>query len=156
MLPFPTATGWAPVAQSSAVIFPSWANLMWLDKERKKKKKEFTQGFFKSVYLVLFWKSSCEINSKKPFRAYWLSLQNSFTPIYKTNHLYCDLLSAGDHQIVQLYLKSKETGLAFANTSFVFYNCSVHKSWVHVYLCFRWLHIDLILKCKLLALLMYT
>uniref|UniRef100_A0AAQ4R6W2 Plexin A4 n=1 Tax=Gasterosteus aculeatus aculeatus TaxID=481459 RepID=A0AAQ4R6W2_GASAC len=33
-----------------------------------------------------------------------------------------------DHQIVQLYLKSKETGLAFANTSFVFYNCSVHKS----------------------------
>lgn len=35
---------------------------------------------------------------------------------------------AGDHQIVQLYLKSKETGLAFANTSFVFYNCSVHKS----------------------------
>uniref|UniRef100_A0A672LKU0 Plexin-A4-like n=1 Tax=Sinocyclocheilus grahami TaxID=75366 RepID=A0A672LKU0_SINGR len=27
-----------------------------------------------------------------------------------------------------LYLKSKETGLAFANTSFVFYNCSVHKS----------------------------
>ncbi|TRY82599.1 hypothetical protein DNTS_006578 [Danionella cerebrum] len=34
----------------------------------------------------------------------------------------------GDHQIVQLYLKSKETGLAFANTSFVFYNCSVHKS----------------------------
>ncbi len=36
----------------------------------------------------------------------------------------------GDHQIVQLYLKSKETGLAFANASFVFYNCSVHKSWV--------------------------
>ncbi|KAK1166950.1 plexin-A4 [Acipenser oxyrinchus oxyrinchus] len=34
----------------------------------------------------------------------------------------------GDHQIVQLYLKSKETGLAFANTSFVFYNCSVHNS----------------------------
>lgn len=34
----------------------------------------------------------------------------------------------GDHQIVQLYLKSKETGLAFANASFVFYNCSVHKS----------------------------
>ncbi|MEQ2297356.1 hypothetical protein AMECASPLE_034068, partial [Ameca splendens] len=33
-----------------------------------------------------------------------------------------------DHQIVQLYLRSKETGLAFANTSFVFYNCSVHKS----------------------------
>lgn len=40
----------------------------------------------------------------------------------------CDLFSAGDHQIVQLFLKSKETGLAFANTSFVFYNCSVHKS----------------------------
>ncbi|XP_061571220.1 collagen alpha-1(VII) chain-like [Cololabis saira] len=35
---------------------------------------------------------------------------------------------SSDHQIVQLYLKSKETGLAFANTSFVFYNCSVHKS----------------------------
>ncbi|KAK7895344.1 hypothetical protein WMY93_020669 [Mugilogobius chulae] len=35
---------------------------------------------------------------------------------------------AEDHQIVQLYLKSKETGLIFANTSFVFYNCSVHKS----------------------------
>ncbi|KAG2460092.1 PLXA4 protein, partial [Polypterus senegalus] len=34
----------------------------------------------------------------------------------------------GDHQIVQLYLKSKETGLAFANTSFVFFNCSVHNS----------------------------
>ncbi|XP_062311254.1 plexin-A4-like [Osmerus eperlanus] len=34
----------------------------------------------------------------------------------------------GDHQIVQLYLRSKETGLAFANTSFVFYDCSVHMS----------------------------
>uniref|UniRef100_A0AAY4CRP6 Sema domain-containing protein n=1 Tax=Denticeps clupeoides TaxID=299321 RepID=A0AAY4CRP6_9TELE len=39
-----------------------------------------------------------------------------------------ELPLARDHQIVQLYLKSKETGLAFANTSFVFYNCSVHKS----------------------------
>ncbi|KAF5896144.1 plexin-A4, partial [Clarias magur] len=38
------------------------------------------------------------------------------------------VVEQGDHQIVQLYLKSKETGLAFANTSFVFYNCSVHKS----------------------------
>uniref|UniRef100_A0A8C1NFA2 Plexin A4 n=1 Tax=Cyprinus carpio TaxID=7962 RepID=A0A8C1NFA2_CYPCA len=38
------------------------------------------------------------------------------------------VVDQGDHQIVQLYLKSKETGLAFANTSFVFYNCSVHKS----------------------------
>ncbi|XP_066561226.1 plexin-A4 [Amia ocellicauda] len=38
------------------------------------------------------------------------------------------IIDKGDHQIVQLYLKSKETGLAFANTSFVFYNCSVHKS----------------------------
>uniref|UniRef100_A0A8C1WHW8 Plexin A4 n=1 Tax=Cyprinus carpio TaxID=7962 RepID=A0A8C1WHW8_CYPCA len=38
------------------------------------------------------------------------------------------IVEQGDHQIVQLYLKSKETGLAFANTSFVFYNCSVHKS----------------------------
>ncbi|KAI1882012.1 hypothetical protein AGOR_G00246290 [Albula goreensis] len=34
----------------------------------------------------------------------------------------------GDHQAVQLYLKSKETGMPFANTSFVFYNCSVHKA----------------------------
>uniref|UniRef100_A0A671RFG1 Plexin-A4-like n=1 Tax=Sinocyclocheilus anshuiensis TaxID=1608454 RepID=A0A671RFG1_9TELE len=40
----------------------------------------------------------------------------------------CIVVDQGDHQIVQLYLKSKETGLAFANTSFVFYNCSVHKS----------------------------
>uniref|UniRef100_A0A672LJZ4 Plexin-A4-like n=1 Tax=Sinocyclocheilus grahami TaxID=75366 RepID=A0A672LJZ4_SINGR len=40
----------------------------------------------------------------------------------------CSRLQRSDHQIVQLYLKSKETGLAFANTSFVFYNCSVHKS----------------------------
>ncbi|MED6254306.1 Plexin-A4 [Ataeniobius toweri] len=38
------------------------------------------------------------------------------------------IVDKGDHQIVQLYLRSKETGLAFANTSFVFYNCSVHKS----------------------------
>ncbi|AWO98076.1 putative plexin-A4 [Scophthalmus maximus] len=38
------------------------------------------------------------------------------------------IVDKGDHQIVQLFLKSKETGLAFANTSFVFYNCSVHKS----------------------------
>ncbi|XP_061107198.1 plexin-A4 [Conger conger] len=38
------------------------------------------------------------------------------------------IFDKGDHQIVQLYLKSKETGLAFVNTSFVFYNCSVHKS----------------------------
>eukprot|EP00064_Thunnus_orientalis_P005180 superscaffoldBa00000497_g5194 len=38
------------------------------------------------------------------------------------------IVDKGDHQIVQLYLKSKETGLAFARTSFVFYNCSVHKS----------------------------
>nr|XP_014342504.1 PREDICTED: plexin-A4-like [Latimeria chalumnae] len=34
----------------------------------------------------------------------------------------------GDHQKVQLYLKSKETGMNFASTSFVFYNCSVHSS----------------------------
>ncbi|KAG7454615.1 hypothetical protein MATL_G00261630 [Megalops atlanticus] len=38
------------------------------------------------------------------------------------------VVSKGDHQVIQLYLKSKETGLAFANTSFVFYNCSVHRS----------------------------
>lgn len=47
---------------------------------------------------------------------------------YQTINFDYDLFSLGDHQIVQLYLKSKETGLAFANTSFVFYNCSVHKS----------------------------
>nr|XP_033814619.1 plexin-A4 [Geotrypetes seraphini]XP_033814620.1 plexin-A4 [Geotrypetes seraphini] len=34
----------------------------------------------------------------------------------------------GDHQVVQLQLKSKETGMIFATTSFVFYNCSVHNS----------------------------
>ncbi|XP_029471016.1 plexin-A4 isoform X1 [Rhinatrema bivittatum] len=34
----------------------------------------------------------------------------------------------GDHQVVQLQLKSKETGMTFATTSFVFYNCSVHNS----------------------------
>ncbi|NWT56401.1 PLXA4 protein, partial [Erythrocercus mccallii] len=34
----------------------------------------------------------------------------------------------GDHHIVQLQLKSKETGMTFASTSFVFYNCSVHNS----------------------------
>uniref|UniRef100_A0A8B9C3A6 Plexin A4 n=1 Tax=Anser brachyrhynchus TaxID=132585 RepID=A0A8B9C3A6_9AVES len=33
-----------------------------------------------------------------------------------------------DHHIVQLQLKSKETGMTFASTSFVFYNCSVHNS----------------------------
>uniref|UniRef100_A0A674IYI4 Plexin A4 n=1 Tax=Terrapene triunguis TaxID=2587831 RepID=A0A674IYI4_9SAUR len=36
--------------------------------------------------------------------------------------------SPGDHHIVQLQLKSKETGMTFASTSFVFYNCSVHNS----------------------------
>ncbi|KAM5172039.1 plexin-A4-like [Mantella aurantiaca] len=34
----------------------------------------------------------------------------------------------GDHHIVQLQLKSKETGMTFASTNFVFYNCSVHNS----------------------------
>uniref|UniRef100_A0A4W3IM62 Plexin A4 n=2 Tax=Callorhinchus milii TaxID=7868 RepID=A0A4W3IM62_CALMI len=38
------------------------------------------------------------------------------------------LIDKGDHQVVQLYLKSKETGITFASTSFVFYNCSVHHS----------------------------
>ncbi|XP_041058652.1 plexin-A4 isoform X1 [Carcharodon carcharias] len=38
------------------------------------------------------------------------------------------LTDKGDHQIVQLHLKSKETGMTFASTSFVFYNCSVHHS----------------------------
>ncbi|XP_059843060.1 plexin-A4 isoform X1 [Hypanus sabinus] len=38
------------------------------------------------------------------------------------------LTDEGDHQVVQLRLKSKETGMTFASTSFVFYNCSVHHS----------------------------
>ncbi|KAJ8386075.1 hypothetical protein AAFF_G00177640 [Aldrovandia affinis] len=38
------------------------------------------------------------------------------------------VVDKGDHQAIELYLTSKETGVAFANTSFVFYNCSVHKS----------------------------
>uniref|UniRef100_A0A8D1BUJ8 Plexin A4 n=1 Tax=Sus scrofa TaxID=9823 RepID=A0A8D1BUJ8_PIG len=37
-------------------------------------------------------------------------------------------LPTGDHHVVQLQLKSKETGMTFASTSFVFYNCSVHNS----------------------------
>uniref|UniRef100_A0A8B9C324 Plexin A4 n=1 Tax=Anser brachyrhynchus TaxID=132585 RepID=A0A8B9C324_9AVES len=42
--------------------------------------------------------------------------------------LMCLFFSSGDHHIVQLQLKSKETGMTFASTSFVFYNCSVHNS----------------------------
>ncbi|XP_043569984.1 plexin-A4 isoform X2 [Chiloscyllium plagiosum] len=38
------------------------------------------------------------------------------------------LTDKGDHQVVKLHLKSKETGMTFASTSFVFYNCSVHHS----------------------------
>uniref|UniRef100_A0A5F9DDX2 Plexin A4 n=1 Tax=Oryctolagus cuniculus TaxID=9986 RepID=A0A5F9DDX2_RABIT len=38
------------------------------------------------------------------------------------------LCLVGDHHVVQLQLKSKETGMTFASTSFVFYNCSVHNS----------------------------
>lgn len=38
------------------------------------------------------------------------------------------LYPTGDHHVVQLQLKSKETGVTFASTSFVFYNCSVHNS----------------------------
>uniref|UniRef100_A0A8C3HYE1 Plexin A4 n=1 Tax=Chrysemys picta bellii TaxID=8478 RepID=A0A8C3HYE1_CHRPI len=38
------------------------------------------------------------------------------------------IMENGDHHIVQLQLKSKETGMTFASTSFVFYNCSVHNS----------------------------
>ncbi|XP_069485730.1 plexin-A4 isoform X3 [Ambystoma mexicanum] len=34
----------------------------------------------------------------------------------------------GDHHTVQLLLRSKETGMTFASTNFVFYNCSVHNS----------------------------
>lgn len=70
--------------------------------------------------------------------SYSFSLHHVFDHLHEYKHyvhLYIlnyyfdyNLFSLGDHQIVQLYLKSKETGLAFANTSFVFYNCSVHKS----------------------------
>uniref|UniRef100_A0A8C0U4P6 Plexin A4 n=1 Tax=Cyanistes caeruleus TaxID=156563 RepID=A0A8C0U4P6_CYACU len=42
--------------------------------------------------------------------------------------LMCLFSPPGDHHIVQLQLKSKETGMTFASTSFVFYNCSVHNS----------------------------
>lgn len=60
---------------------------------------------------------------------YLIRIQTIVTAsVYHTVNFYPDLCFLGDHQIVQLYLKSKETGLAFANTSFVFYNCSVHKS----------------------------
>uniref|UniRef100_A0A8B9C1D0 Plexin-A4 n=1 Tax=Anser brachyrhynchus TaxID=132585 RepID=A0A8B9C1D0_9AVES len=38
------------------------------------------------------------------------------------------IITENDHHIVQLQLKSKETGMTFASTSFVFYNCSVHNS----------------------------
>ncbi|XP_045144860.1 plexin-A4 [Echinops telfairi] len=38
------------------------------------------------------------------------------------------VLETWDHHVVQLQLKSKETGMTFASTSFVFYNCSVHSS----------------------------
>ncbi|TTG93067.1 Plexin-A4 [Bagarius yarrelli] len=52
----------------------------------------------------------------------------ALNPLVKTVGSLSRVAQSCDHQIVQLYLKSKETGLAFANTSFVFYNCSVHKS----------------------------
>nr|XP_025038993.1 plexin-A4 [Pelodiscus sinensis] len=42
------------------------------------------------------------------------------------------VMENGDHHIVQLQLKSKETGMTFASTSFVFYNCSVHNSYVGI------------------------
>uniref|UniRef100_A0A452GUX4 Plexin A4 n=1 Tax=Gopherus agassizii TaxID=38772 RepID=A0A452GUX4_9SAUR len=47
-------------------------------------------------------------------------------PHFTSHDLYA--FSPGDHHIVQLQLKSKETGMTFASTSFVFYNCSVHNS----------------------------
>uniref|UniRef100_A0A8B9C2F6 Plexin A4 n=1 Tax=Anser brachyrhynchus TaxID=132585 RepID=A0A8B9C2F6_9AVES len=47
---------------------------------------------------------------------------------YNVYTLMCLFFSSGDHHIVQLQLKSKETGMTFASTSFVFYNCSVHNS----------------------------
>lgn len=48
----------------------------------------------------------------------------------KQSHIDVSVFSSGDHHIVQLQLKSKETGMTFASTSFVFYNCSVHNSYV--------------------------
>uniref|UniRef100_A0A8C0U6H3 Plexin A4 n=1 Tax=Cyanistes caeruleus TaxID=156563 RepID=A0A8C0U6H3_CYACU len=51
------------------------------------------------------------------------------SPAAKEVHtLMCLFSPPGDHHIVQLQLKSKETGMTFASTSFVFYNCSVHNS----------------------------
>uniref|UniRef100_A0A8C9G4Q2 Plexin A4 n=1 Tax=Pavo cristatus TaxID=9049 RepID=A0A8C9G4Q2_PAVCR len=38
------------------------------------------------------------------------------------------IITENDWWHVQLQLKSKETGMTFASTSFVFYNCSVHNS----------------------------
>ncbi|KAM6306975.1 LOW QUALITY PROTEIN: plexin-A4-like [Podargus strigoides] len=52
------------------------------------------------------------------------------------------IIEHGDHHIVQLQLISKETGMTFASTSFVFYNCSVHNSYVH-FLSIRGLHLGL-------------
>lgn len=57
-----------------------------------------------------------------------ININNSLHLCVSAVNFAYDFCISGDHQIVQLYLKSKETGLAFANTSFVFYNCSVHKS----------------------------
>lgn len=50
----------------------------------------------------------------------------------KQSHPHVSIFPPGDHHIVQLQLKSKETGMTFASTSFVFYNCSVHNSYVHL------------------------
>uniref|UniRef100_A0A674IVM9 Plexin A4 n=1 Tax=Terrapene triunguis TaxID=2587831 RepID=A0A674IVM9_9SAUR len=53
---------------------------------------------------------------------------SSFQGSLKRSHPHCQYYVPGDHHIVQLQLKSKETGMTFASTSFVFYNCSVHNS----------------------------
>lgn len=61
----------------------------------------------------------------------WCCGQQALAGLTKHSHLMCLFFLPGDHHIVQLQLKSKETGMTFASTSFVFYNCSVHNSYVH-------------------------
>ncbi|NWH38911.1 PLXA4 protein, partial [Chloropsis hardwickii] len=58
----------------------------------------------------------------------WWPGQQGLTGLTKQSHPDVPIFPPGDHHIVQLQLKSKETGMTFASTSFVFYNCSVHNS----------------------------
>lgn len=66
----------------------------------------------------------------------WLFLQLVliiFTPKgLRFRNIISRLVVVGDKRVVKLYLKSKETGKKFASVDFVFYNCSVHQSWVWI------------------------